>query len=109
MNFLQAMTSLGPKTEARREDWYPGQYVSLHGSVLLIGGHAHQKRYIPSHKEILATDWVLRVLMPTVFGVDELSHDDECPLCESGTVEVVDGFVSCRGECGISLPFTEEG
>jgi hypothetical protein len=25
---------------------------------------------------------------------------DECPLCQCGTVEVDDGLVSCRGECG---------
>ena len=25
---------------------------------------------------------------------------DECPLCQCGTVEVRDGDVSCRGECG---------
>jgi hypothetical protein len=27
-------------------------------------------------------------------------HGDECPLCECGTVEHVDGQVKCRGECG---------
>ena len=27
-------------------------------------------------------------------------HGAECPLCECGTVEVVDGEVKCRGECG---------
>ena len=27
-------------------------------------------------------------------------HDEECPLCKCGTVEVVDGEVRCRGECG---------
>lgn len=26
--------------------------------------------------------------------------DDECPNCMNGTVEVVDGEVRCRGECG---------
>jgi len=25
---------------------------------------------------------------------------DECPACQNGTVEVVDGEVRCRGECG---------
>ena len=27
-------------------------------------------------------------------------QDDECPLCKSGTVEIVGNEVRCRGECG---------
>jgi hypothetical protein len=30
----------------------------------------------------------------------EAGDGDECPLCHSGTVEVANGDVSCRGECG---------
>lgn len=26
--------------------------------------------------------------------------DDECPLCQNGTLDVKDGWASCRGECG---------
>lgn len=33
----------------------------------------------------------------------ECDDDDECPLCESGTVEVTEGSVTCRGECGTSV------
>ena len=33
-----------------------------------------------------------------------LEHDDECNLCQCGTVEVVDGYVKCRGECGHTEP-----
>lgn len=25
---------------------------------------------------------------------------DECPICKCGTVEIVDGEVRCKGECG---------
>jgi hypothetical protein len=32
--------------------------------------------------------------------LQHLAQDDECPLCQSGTVEVVNGEVRCRGECG---------
>lgn len=32
--------------------------------------------------------------------LSEASNGDECPLCHAGTVEIVDGDVSCRGECG---------
>lgn len=27
-------------------------------------------------------------------------QDDECPLCQCGTVEIVGDEVRCRGECG---------
>lgn len=30
----------------------------------------------------------------------ETEHDDECPICECGTVEHVNGEIKCRGECG---------
>jgi hypothetical protein len=29
---------------------------------------------------------------------------DECPLCQTGTVEIVNQHVICRGECGNSAP-----
>lgn len=32
--------------------------------------------------------------------LSEASHGDECPLCHAGTVELVNGEVRCRGECG---------
>jgi len=35
-------------------------------------------------------------------------EDDECPLCEFGTVEVVDGEVRCRGECGATWSNTSD-
>ena len=34
----------------------------------------------------------------------EASNGDECPLCHSGTVEIVNGEVRCRGECGAVTP-----
>jgi hypothetical protein len=30
----------------------------------------------------------------------DLGDDDECPNCCCGTIEVVDGWIKCRGECG---------
>lgn len=40
----------------------------------------------------------------------DTDHGDECPICECGTVEHVDGEIKCRGECGsvvqkIAAPF----
>jgi len=32
--------------------------------------------------------------------LSEASNGDECPLCHSGTVEIVNHKVRCRGECG---------
>ena len=32
--------------------------------------------------------------------LSEASNGDECPLCHAGTVEIVNGEVRCRGECG---------
>jgi len=32
--------------------------------------------------------------------LSEASNGDECPLCRAGTVEIVNGEVRCRGECG---------
>ena len=38
----------------------------------------------------------------------ETDPGDECPVCQCGTVEHVDGYVKCRGECGACVPATEE-
>ena len=34
----------------------------------------------------------------------ECENDDECPICENGTVEVTAASITCRGECGTTLP-----
>jgi len=35
-------------------------------------------------------------------------NGDECPVCENGTVEIVNGEVRCKGECGTVVKYNNE-
>jgi hypothetical protein len=37
----------------------------------------------------------------------ETEPDDECPLCQCGTVEHIHGEIRCRGECGAVVQMVE--
>jgi len=54
--------------------------------------------------------WLLVKETAVVIDGPWMTHetDDECPKCESGTLEVSEDTATCRGECGSIFPATQK-